>query len=300
MLMKNIMQNHNSHVAVLLAGHNGGERIKEQINTILSQKNININIFISVDISNDDTLNLCNRLKQESEYIKVLPYGEHFGGAAKNFYRLIRDVDFSNFDYVSLADQDDIWLPEKLSHAVKILQNNKAVAYSSDVMAFWDNKVEKLVKKSFPQKRFDYYFESPGPGCTFLLDSDIAMLLQDFINNNWDEVNDIDSHDFFMYAFVRSRGLVWYIDTKVLMMYRQHESNQFGSNIGFKAYLKRIKMIKSGWYRSEVRKISALIRIDDCNKFNLRRWFLIKNFYQLRRKKRDVFLLLLMILFRFF
>ena len=78
--------------------------------------------------------------------------------------------------------------------------------------------------------------------------------------NNWDEVNDIDSHDFFIYAFVRSRGFAWYIDTKVLMMYRQHESNQFGSNIGLKAYLKRIKMIKSGWYRSEVRIIRNSIR----------------------------------------
>ena len=126
------------------------------------------------------------------------------------------------------------------------------------------------------------------------------MLLKAFINNNWDDINYIETHDLFIYAFFRSRGMPWHIDSKVLMLYRQHESNQFGSNIGFKAYLKRIKMIKSGWYRSEVTKISELIRNDDNNTFNLSRWFLIKNFYQLRRKKRDIFLLLIMILFGLF
>jgi rhamnosyltransferase len=229
-----------------------------------------------------------------------LSYGEHFGGAAKNFYRLIRDVDFSNFDYVSLADQDDIWLPNKLSHAVNIMQNNSVVAYSSDVLAFWANGREKLVKKSFPQKRLDYYFESSGPGCTYVLNCDSAMLLKVFINNNWEDVNYIGLHDWLMYAFCRSRDMPWYIDSKVLMLYRQHESNQLGLNFGFKAYLKRIKMIKSGWYRTEVRKISELTSNDDCNEFNLDTWFLVKNFYQLRRKNRDVFLLLLMILIGLF
>ncbi len=290
------MQNKKPYIAVLLAAYNGRERIEEQINSILSQKNVNINIFISVDISNDDTLDFCNRLEQESDYVTVLPYGEHFGVAAKNFYRLIRDVDFSNFDYVSLADQDDIWYPEKLAHAVNTLQNNNALAYSSDVMAFWDNKVEKLVKKSFPQKRFDYYFGSPGPGCTYVLNCDSAMLLKVFINNNWENVNYTERHDWLIYAFFRSRGMPWYIDSKVLMLYRQHESNQEGAHLGFKSHLTRIKMINNGWYRTEVRKISELICNDDSNAFNLDRWFLIKNFYQLRRNKRDAFFLLLMLL----
>ena len=58
-------------------------------------------------------------------------------------------------------------------------------------------------------------------------------------------------------------------------------------------------MIKSGWYRSEVRKISEIISINN-DTFNLDIWFLIKNFYQLRRQNRDTFILLLMILFGIF
>ena len=177
-----------------------------------------------------------------------------------------------------------------------MLQNNNVVGFSSDVMAVWDNKKEKLVKKSFPQKRFDYYFESAGPGCSYVLNCDSAMLLKVFINNNWENVNYIELHDWLIYAFFRSRDMPWYIDSKVLMLYRQHESNQEGANLDYKSYLKRFKLIKNGWYRAEVIKISELICNDDSKEFNLDRWFLIKNFYQLRRNKRDAFFLFLMLL----
>ena len=171
--------------------------------------------------------------------------------------------------------------------------------YSSDVIAFWSNEREKLVKKSFPQKKFDYFFEAAGPGCTYVLKQQPTQKFKKFLIKNWENINCIESHDWLIYAFFRSRGMSWCIDSEPLMLYRQHESNQVGSNFGFLAYLKRIKMVKSGWYRSEVRKISEIISIND-DAFNLDIWFLIKNFYQLRRQNRDTFILLLMILLGFF
>jgi rhamnosyltransferase len=96
----------------------------------------------------------------------------------------------------------------------------------------------------------------------------------------------------------------WHIDdvpmVKMLLRYRQHESNQFGANIGLKAYLKRIKMIYSGWYRSEVEKIYDVVGVQSSQVFNLDKRFLIRNFYQLRRRNRDVIFLLLMVLMRLF
>ena len=232
--------------------------------------------------------------------VTVLPYGEYFGEAAKNFYRLIKDVDFSNFDYISFSDQDDIWLPNKLFHAINVLKDNYLEAYSSDVIAFWEDGKEKLLKKSFPQKKFDYYFESPGPGCTYLLKKDSAEIFKFFLINNYNEVNAISSHDWFIYAFFRSRNMSWLIDKNALMFYRQHNSNQVGINHGFTAYLKRLKMIKNGWYSSEVKKIVNATSLDVNNSFDLSKWFLIRNFFQLRRRKRNAYALLLMILLRFF
>jgi rhamnosyltransferase len=265
----------------------------------LSQKSISIEIFISVDLSNDKTHEWCQGLAGKNAHVKVLPYGEKFGGAAKNFFRLIRDVDFSCFDYVALSDQDDIWDSSKLHHAIRTIEQDSLDGYSSDVIAFWSNGREKLVKKSFPQKKFDYFFEAAGPGCTYVLKQQPTQKFKKFLIKNWENINCIESHDWLIYAFFRSRSMSWCIDSEPLMLYRQHESNQVGSNFGFLAYLKRIKMVKSGWYRSEVRKISEIISIND-DAFNLDIWFLIKNFYQLRRQNRDTFILLLMILLGFF
>jgi rhamnosyltransferase len=286
--------------AVLLAAYNGMAWIEEQIDSINSQTKVDVDLFISVDLSTDGTYEWCQKLANERANVNLLPYGDHFGGAAKNFLRLIRDVDFSAYDYISLADQDDIWLPNKLIHAANMLKNNNIDAYSSDVIAFWSDGQEKLVKKSYPQKKYDYFFEAAGPGCSYVLKYQPLQQFKDFLMKNWDEVNSIESHDWLIYAFFRSREMPWYIDSKALMLYRQHESNQVGSNFGLLAYLKRIKMIKSGWYRSEVKDILKATSISDDCAFNLEKWFLIKNFYQLRRQNRDAFILLLTVLFGIF
>jgi rhamnosyltransferase len=290
-----IMSNH-SKVAVLLAAYNGINWIEEQIDSILSQKNVLIEIFISVDYSSDKTHNWCQDLAEKNINVNVLPYGDRFGLAAKNFYRLIRDVDFSHFDYVALADQDDVWDSCKLMHAVRIIKKDNLDGYSSDVVSFWCDGREKIIRKSFPQKKFDYFFEAAGPGCTYVLKKESAQKFKKFLIKNWDVNNCIAVHDWLIYAFFRSRKLLWKIDNSPLMMYRQHESNQLGSNFGFLAYFKRIKLIRSNWYRNEVMKVFTAIGIGD-EEFNLDRWFLIKNFYQLRRQSSDAFFLLLVILF---
>ena len=287
-------------VAILMASYNGTLYIKEQIESILKQRRVEVHLFISIDLSTDDTHEICNRYEQKNHKITVLKYGERFGGAGRNFYRLIRDVSFSNYDFVALSDQDDIWKPGKLFQAVNIMQNNELAAYSSDVIAFWSDGREKLVKKSYPQKEFDHYFESAGPGCSYVFKWQALQEFKDFLLNKWHTVNSIESHDWLIYAFFRSRNLPWCIDNKALIRYRQHESNQVGLNFGLKAYLKRINMIYNGWYHSEVEKIYNVIGESGCKVFNLERKFLISNFFKLRRHNRDAFILLFMVLFGIF
>jgi hypothetical protein len=59
-------------------------------------------------------------------------------------------------------------------------------------------------------------------------------------------------------------------------------------------------MIKSGWYRAEVKDILEITSINDDCAFNLEKSFLIKNYHQLRRQNRHAFILLLMVLFGIF
>ena len=287
-------------MAILMASYNGTHYIKEQIESILEQRGVEVHLFISVDLSTDDTHEVCCKYEQKHQNITVLSYGESFGRAGKNFYRLIRDVNFSDYEFVALSDQDDFWEPTKLSHAVNIINNYASDAYSSHVTAVWSDGREKVDKKSNAQKEFDYYFESAGSGCSYVFKCQALQEFKDILLNKWHNVNEVETHDWLIYAFFRSRNMSWHIDNKVLIRYLQHESNQFGANFGLKAYIKRINMIYSGWYRSEVEKIYNIVGVQSSKVFNLEKRFLLRNFYQLRRRNRDVFFLFLMVLIGLF
>lgn len=246
-------------VAVLMAVFNGRQWIDEQVTTILEQKNILVHLYISVDISTDGTYEWCKELEKRCCNVTVLDYGEYFGGAARNFFRLISDVEYSGFDYISFADQDDIWMQYKLFNATEILRHESFSAYSSNVIAFWPNGRKILVNKSQPQREWDYLFESAGPGCTFVLTIELVHLLVSVVAKNRKLIQDIYLHDWFIYALARSSGYKWFIDIEPSMLYRQHEGNQVGMNNGFNAVISRFKMILAGKGLEQSRQIAVLI-----------------------------------------
>ncbi|AVL10709.1 Spore coat polysaccharide biosynthesis protein spsA [Escherichia coli] len=237
-------------VAVLLAAYNGEQWIQEQISSILKQKNVDVTLFISIDQSSDNTLMLCEELALSEPRINLLPYGDIFGGAALNFYRLIKDVDFTSFDYISFADQDDIWLEDKLQRASLFLE--KYDVYSSNVIAFWPNGKAVLINKAQPQVKYDFLFEAAGPGCTYVIHRDVAIEFKKFIVSKWQEVKKIELHDWLFYSFSRVKNFQWVIDERPGMYYRQHQNNQVGANNTMAGAVKRLNLIKCKWYREQI------------------------------------------------
>lgn len=237
-------------VAVLLAAYNGEQWIQEQISSILKQKNVDVTLFISIDQSSDNTLMLCEELALSEPRINLLPYGDIFGGAALNFYRLIKDVDFTSFDYISFADQDDIWLEDKLQRASLFLE--KYDVYSSNVIAFWPNGKAVLINKAQPQVKYDFLFEAAGPGCTYVIHRDVAIEFKKFIVSKWREVKKIELHDWLFYSFSRVKNFQWVIDERPGMYYRQHQNNQVGANNTMAGAVKRLNLIKCKWYREQI------------------------------------------------
>ena len=283
------------NIAVLLTVYNGRAWMEDQIESILLQREVNIDLYISVDLSIDGSYERCLELSSKKSNIKILPYGDKYGGAALNFFRLIRDVDFTDYDFISLADHDDVWLSDKLNHAVKTINSKNVCALSSDVSAFFNDTNETIIKKSYPQKKFDYYFESAGPGCTYVIKTKPMLKFKKFMILNFRKIRDITFHDWLIYAYFRENSISWYIDSKSLIRYRNHEFNTIGANFGIKAYLKRYSMIKSGWYKEQVESIIAIICRDKLSILKFNRLSLIKNFWHLRRRPRDAILFMLML-----
>jgi rhamnosyltransferase len=291
------MSRNQPNIAVLMAVYNGQEWLEQQFDSILGQEKVNLTLFISVDLSSDHSFKYVEKLATQHSNVVVLPYGERYGSAAENFFRLIRDVDFTNFDYVALSDQDDIWFEWKIDRAVSKLRELDCAGYSSDVTAFWPGGKERLLKKSYAQCKYDYFFESPGAGCTFVLQSEIMSQFQLEFKHFSNLAKQVSiNHDWYLYAYVRQQELKWHIDDCSTMKYRQHSSNEMGINRGIKNYISRLKMVKSKWYRQQVKNIVASFSPEMESKLS-NRLFLIFNFNELRRRPRDRVVLLLMLVF---
>lgn len=291
-------------VAVLLATYNGIDYIYEQIESILNQVDVDVTIFVSDDLSTDGTKGIIENISATNTKIIVLENVGKFGGAAKNFYRLIKDVDFSSFDYISLVDQDDIWYADKLIHSINSIKEQSIDGYSANVLAFWEDGKESILQKASTQAKYDYIFEPAGPGCTYVLSKKLATEVKSFIEYKWNEVNKIDYHDWVIYAFARENGYSWYIDKKISMRYRQHSSNQLGANNGIKALTKRFKLVFSSWYRNEIIKIIKVLNLELKYKFSLyileksylHNIFLLKYAHNFRRNKKEKIFLFILIL----
>jgi rhamnosyltransferase len=286
-------------VAVLLAAFNGTSWLREQINSILLQQDIDLTLYISVDQSCDGTEALVDQIATIDRRITVLPHGQHFGGAGANFFRLFKQVDFSHYDFVALSDQDDIWNPNKLSIAIAALRANSAQGYSSNVTAFWPDGQMHFIDKSQAQVKWDFLFEAAGPGCTYVLTKTLALEFASFLLTHSEAVSHVQLHDWLLYAFSRAYKYPWFIDSKSSILYRQHANNQFGANVGFSAFLIRAKKVLNGWGFDQSNSIAKAVGMAD-SQF-VKTWStgtrigylrLGLHFMQCRRKFRDKFLFL--------
>ncbi|MGO3758134.1 MAG: glycosyltransferase [Agrococcus casei] len=237
-----------ARVLVLLATHDGERYLHEQIASILNQEGVDVHVVISDDASTDGTWQLLQEAASDDR-ITVLPQGR-FGSAQHNFYRLIRCADVTGFDAIGFSDQDDIWEPWKLKvHLGALLDTASPVdAVSSDVMAFREDGTTSVVRKSRPQRRFDYIFESGGPGSTFLLSPSSFSIVSGQLQSDEPDM----AHDWLIYALIRASGRRWHIDGQPSVRYRQHDANVLGESRGLRPILQRLGQIRSGRFRMDV------------------------------------------------
>lgn len=241
------------NITVLLATYNGANYVKEQISSILSQCEVNVKIVISDDCSQDDTINVIKQLDLPDSKILIHSQTKK-GGAAKNFFYLIENIELDDFtEFYALSDQDDIWLPSKLSRAVNTLNSNNSDGYSSLYYTYYPQN-QKIVKstKSSIQTQFDYVFEGPGPGCTFVLRKNLVEQLKTFYIKNKTLCDSLEFHDWFIYFFSRIFNFKWIIDATPTLLYRQHSANVFGDNKGIAAKVNRLFDLFKGFFFKDV------------------------------------------------
>lgn len=114
-------------ISVCIPTYNGEKYIKEQIDSILCQLDVDDEIVISDDMSTDETINILksyndNRIKIYIHQKEPNPYN----GVFKTLYFINRNINnalkYAQGDYIFIADQDDIWMPNKVLTVVSMLK----------------------------------------------------------------------------------------------------------------------------------------------------------------------------------
>ena len=248
---------------VILAAFNGEKYIKEQIDTILKQDGVDVNLKIFDDGSNDSTMEILSSCKVEN--MEIFINSKPSGSAANNFFNALQsfsDIFLESFDFIAFADQDDVWMVNKLKVAGQLIESEGAQLYFSN-MILWDEKENKktLITKSSPQKKYDYLFEGGSAGCTYVftnkLGKDIKKSLEKTNYNNWP----FFSHDWFVYFFARMNKYKVVIDKNAYILYRIHETNVHGklNKSSFFAVKERLKLIIDGWYFKQANGFKNLL-----------------------------------------
>jgi glycosyltransferase involved in cell wall biosynthesis len=102
-------------VTILMAAYNGENYIDSQLKSIIAQEYENWELVVRDDNSTDSTVKIIKEYCNADARIKLLDYGNEHGSAVKNFTQLIYWAVENDKQYLMFSDQDDIWLPNKIT-----------------------------------------------------------------------------------------------------------------------------------------------------------------------------------------
>lgn len=247
-LIEAFFRNILSSVKILLCCFNGQQYLPQQLDSIAQQSHQDWSVIASDDGSSDDTLAILQSYQQRWGADKLQIRGGPRAGFARNFLSLASDSNLQA-DYYAYCDQDDIWLPEKLSRAISQLQGldtNQPLLYCGRT---------QYINHQLQAQGYSALFHGPFGFANALVQcvaGGNTMLFNQALKNLLQQAGQVDvaSHDWWTYQLATgSQGRVVY-DVQALVLYRQHDAALVGSNIGIKASIKRIRQMLAGDYRA--------------------------------------------------
>lgn len=208
-------------VIVMMSTYNGEKYLREQIDSILAQENVNVQLYVRDDGSKDQTLYIMETYCKKYDNIRLIK-GENIG-YIKSFMWLVQHVDISDQCFYAFSDQDDIWAPQKMAQAINLI---KAKGYGNAVMYYSDlNVVDKcgkfLRQANTWEGNIDKYKIAAFigiRGCTMVFNSKLAEQIQQY------EPADISGHDTYISLLAFWIGTVVY-DSNAYIDYRQTGEN---------------------------------------------------------------------------
>lgn len=240
------MTNGRCRVAVLMSTYNGEKYIREQIDSILAQKNVDVSLIIRDDGSLDRTETIIEDYCSRYENVVFLDDREHLGPGI-SFLKLLSYAycEKKGYDFFSFADQDDIWLDRKLETAVEALKEKQsACLYCCNQEIYSEGSLKGLMHVSPPDFSFKgHLLKNTVSGCTFVLNRSLADAV--VRSGLPDEViSEFRFHDAWIIMISLTIGEVLY-DSNAYILYRIHDNNVVGLDKS-KPLKQRVALLLSG------------------------------------------------------
>lgn len=236
-------------VLVLMSTYNGENYLKEQIESILTQEEVEVYLLVRDDGSTDKTMVILE--DYSSRFSNISFYKGSNVGACMSFFDLLTHA--NGYDYYAFSDQDDVWDNNKLCRAIEKLKNqpnNLPVLYCSNLNVVDENL--NFCRQAYnmllnPHNRYTGLVDFYATGCTEVFNQVAADFTKAHIRR------DCLMHDSWMFMICNFFGHVIY-DEEAHIKYRQHRHNVVGASKD------NYSRIKSRFFRVLDRTIQPRLR----------------------------------------
>ncbi|CAM3712991.1 glycosyltransferase family 2 protein [Rahnella victoriana] len=254
------------NIDVLLATYCGEKFVKEQIVSVLKNfervPQYNARIIISDDGSTDNTINIINESFWRDKRV-IIANDKRLGGVKHNFNFLINNTDA---DYVFFCDQDDVWLPEKISTfmaAFSAESNDKIPLLVHSDLCVTDGELNPIHPSMFEYQKINktpsfenIVVSNSITGCVAAINKPLLSLIQH------SRVSESIMHDWYAGLIAAAFGRIVFIPQS-LILYRQHGSNQVGAQ---KFTLRKIfdpSFYMKTFHSIKLTRLQAIVFLDD-------------------------------------
>lgn len=216
-----------TRVHILLATHNGTAFLQEQLQSYLDQSHPDWALWVSDDASTDATRNILHAFQQAHprREIRIMPGPNR--GLFANFMHLIRHPDLPS-GFVALSDQDDVWLPHRLTRALDALAPCYGDAFYCSTRILTDVRLRPLSPKPpapLPPASFqNALVQNVAAGNTIMLNPKAMQRLR----NDPQPPCSLPYHDWWIYLRLMAADAALVCDAMPGLLYRQHDHNFLG------------------------------------------------------------------------
>ena len=200
-------------ISVCIATYNGARYIAEQLASILKQLSAEDEVVVSDDGSTDGTIDIVRSLNDRR--IRIVDGPRHHSPTL-NFERALRNA---KGEYIFLADQDDVWLEDKVTRCVEELQTCNCVVSDARVTDSLLNTTSESLFQLMHVRRgrlSNLLWRNGYTGCCMAFKREVLSKALPF-------PTDIPMHDIWIGNVAAFCGRLHFINDR-LLLFRRHDT----------------------------------------------------------------------------